>query len=563
MRSVWRFLTSPRPGFALAGAVLAVSAFASFLRPEIADEKVHRAKWFAGLLAAMSTAVVLSAVKRLVTLSVRTLGLLVAHVGALLLATGAWIDFRSGAHGSIDAPVTPGEVYDGYRLRGGRTVEKLPFQYSLETFSVELHPPRLWVLERTRDEGLRKEQYAVRQGSRVSSRGYVFTVEETFGTLRTVEEAREASAKPPHAAALVRLRDARGAVVRETWLGGAGAGAASVLVPPEESSSPRGFRLSYLGCGPEEPPDLEAPVPDGPRLFVRLRDAGVTRVLPAVAGAAVFVSDRYSLRVESTTFDFQRRAESDEVLAPVDPAACVVIAGPSGDEQRWVFANHDDHGHGQKYPEVGMTYLFPEGGPPVEARLFTMRDGEVYRHEVYLPATRTRVVLALDRPVPLHPSGHAMELVRFLPDAVVSRREVDAGSRLERPAPRVRMGGPEGGEPVTLVVGEPHLLKGRDFFLVYAYRDGFEGDIREFESRMRIVEGGEARPETISVNRPLSIGEFRIHQDVSKEPESGKWQSTFRVVKEPGARLETAGILVLAAGLFLSVATLFLAGRPS
>lgn len=517
MTRIWRFLTSVKVAITLGAAILLSALVATLLKPEAAGPKVYHAKWFLVLLGAFAVNLVCCAIQRLRYLKFATLGSFLSHLGALTILGGAAAGGIWGVEGYVE--LKPGQETDRFFSEDGKKTYSLPFRLSLERFSLDLYPPRLWVFDSERPDGKKTTDHPAKKGSVVSAGEVRFTVVETYENYRLDSEVAEVPDGRP--AIRVELRDPQDKVAFDDWIFDRGAG------------------IVYLG----DPSALEKRPEEEGSLFVRLRDVGITRVFPLDAANPFHVSDQFTLRIEKATLDYSKADQPNDRLTPVNPALLVRISGPSGDENRWIFAKFPQYAeqHSVTYKNLSLIYDFPDDDQPERARICTIQG----RQELYLPATRERSPLEPDRATSLGPEGFKLTLREFAPSRAIVRKESDAGGGLLRPAVKLRIQAPDEDREVVLELRQSVFAKESRVAVAYGYDEGLVGDIRNFESRVR---AGNVTA-TISVNHPLSRQGYRIYQNAYKPREGGAWRPAFRIVKDPGLPWIYAGFVLLGVGL--------------
>lgn len=558
MRELLRFFSSIKLALALGAAILLAAVAATFLAPDVAAARVYHARWFAALLALFALNLLACAWTRLRSLSWDTLGSFVCHLGALLVLAGAAAGALWGTDGYTDSPLREGQAIDHVTDPETKRSRPLPFQVVLEQFSLDLHPPRLWIYQEARPENQKMEAFVVRPGLTLATLGDEFriTVLQAYQNYKVRTEVREAAGEPRHPAVQLGIFDPKGKPAFEGWLGGAGDGRTTALVAaavpdPQDPERPQPGQVVYLGCHGAPPPALTDAGAEKGTLFVHVRDEKMTRSFPVAVGAGHTLCENYFLRIEQSTLNYNRRTEPNEVLTPANPALSLLISGPKGEERRWVFSRYAEYAgqHEVTYPNLVMDYVYPEDAPVV-ARIYSLRTADGYRHQVYLPATRTTEELTLDRPCKLSAQGHTLKLTRFSPDATITLREEEAGGDARAPAVKVRVAHQGRERTLTLVPGGSTLLKGEDVLLAYGYQEGYEGDVRNFESRVQVLEGGRvAARATVSVNHPLVYQGYYIYQNAGKPNPQSPWSPSFHVVRDRGTSLVFAGLGLLSLGL--------------
>ncbi|MBI2930248.1 MAG: cytochrome c biogenesis protein ResB [Planctomycetes bacterium] len=570
MTRVWKLLTSVKLAAVLGGAILAAALVATLLKPAMAYAAVYRAKWFLVLLAAFGVNLVACAIHRARFLRWATLGSFVSHVGALTILAGAAVGAFWGKEGGIaGADLREGKPVDRFTSDDGKTTYPLPFQLRLEKFSLDLYPPRLWILQEGPGVAARMESFVVKKGTTLSTdRGEVtFTVEDVFENHQLQEEVVERSDENIGPGVLVKVNDSDGTPVFEGWLVAEEKKETVIQTPHREGHGDdhnHTFKVAYLGLDPDLSDTLWGP--ETPRLFVRLRDQKIVRSMPPRAGQVMGLSDGTVVAVNLATLDYSKRDKPDADLAPVNPAVQVAISGSQGDEERWVFGKYPEYGlnHAPLYKNVSVVYRFPEDPTPVLARIRTVLDGMEIRHALR-GSGGTIVDLTPGQSVPVNRDGVSLTLERYSPHAALTRKEVDAGGGLLNPALRVHIRGAGRDESVTLKNGESFCVAPGEVNIAYGYQEGHEGDIRNFDSAVKVLEGEKVvAAQTVSVNHPLVHRGYRLYQNAYKPRTGNEWTPAFRVVKDPGLPLIYVGFAILSAGLlFASFGRPWLKGRSA
>ncbi|MBI2901770.1 MAG: cytochrome c biogenesis protein ResB [Planctomycetes bacterium] len=172
MLGAWKFLTSAKLAVFLGGSILAAGLAGTLLGGGVAATRVYRAPWFLLLLGAFGVNLLACSIQRARFLRPPTAGSFVSHVGALLILAGAAIGGLWGAAGNSPLPMPEETPLDRIASDDGKSEHVLPFQIVIEKFSLDLYPPRLWVLDRGQEES-----HVVRPGLSVRSGEFELTAE--------------------------------------------------------------------------------------------------------------------------------------------------------------------------------------------------------------------------------------------------------------------------------------------------------------------------------------------------------------------------------------------------
>lgn len=552
MKKIWSFLTSVKLAIVLGGAILVASLAATFLRQEKAYATIYHAWWFLALLGAFAVNLIACAVNRARFLKPATLGSFVSHVGALTILAGAAVGGLWGVEGRTAEGLQEGQPIDRFAARGKKDPVPLPFQLVLKKFSLELDPPRLWLFQEQRGSPASWSPHLARRGDRISTHDgrFRFTVTRTFENHQRREEVAERSGELRNPALRMRILDSKGAPLYDGWLA---AGKDALVQAPcgddhgSHGNGAHAFKIVYAGGGGFALPDDAAPE----RLFVRVRDQNVARPFPVEPGATLRVCDGYALTIQTVTPDFSRRQQANhKQLAPVNPAVEVLIRGPEGDERRWVFAKTEfTDSHEVKYRNVALMYLRPPAATPVAATIRTVHNGAGYAHEIGT-SDGASAELVVGRPIPLQKGEFSLALDKFCPDAAFTKTEVDAGGGLLAPAVQVRIQGQGRDETITLRNGEDFAVDPGEVALAYGYQQGYDGDIKNFVSKVDVVKDGKVvASRAVSLNNPLIYKGYRIYQNAYRAKNSQQWQPDLLIVRDPGVPVIYVGFVLLGLGL--------------
>ncbi|MDA8243565.1 MAG: cytochrome c biogenesis protein ResB [Elusimicrobia bacterium] len=143
----------------------------------------------------------------------------------------------------------------------------------------------------------------------------------------------------------------------------------------------------------------------------------------------------------------------------------------------------------------------------------------------------------------------ALSVLNFYPDFSIGENgPMSVGDARNNPALTVKPAGDKAARMSYLFAAHPDFHGMADtggYRFVYEYRPG---QIKQFESRIAIVEDGQEKLEkVINVNTPLTYRGYRFYQ--SGYDENNLNSSTLQVSRDPSVLVIYAGFLILMAGL--------------
>ncbi|NOT02040.1 MAG: hypothetical protein HOP29_15610 [Phycisphaerales bacterium] len=266
---------------------------------------------------------------------------------------------------------------------------------------------------------------------------------------------------------------------------------------------------------------------------------------------------------------------------PVNPAVEIELAGPSGVERKWVFANFPDFNasHGDtKSPELKIALEAPTSsvsaadieiltGPGDAAFVgFATADGDK-------PARRIETGQPVETPWP----GATLTLRSRFDRARVTQevRAIEPPREARVPALLVDLVAGDETAPMWIHKHRPAraTVNGVPFELTYADREvalGYQVTLnrfrvghypggakpRSFESQVTIKEAGKVDGEdrVISMNHPTSHGGFTLYQS-SYRVEGGRSVSILSVARDPGQPVVFAGYITTIVGMTVVLVT--------
>ncbi len=489
------------------------------------------------------------------------IGMLMTHVGLLLILAGALVGATVGVKGFMK--IGEGETLDEISVRGSMTEsEPIPFSIKLLDFILDIHQEpghRLIVMDvKTGERHSRK----VKPGASVplSEPGWsgilsLLGIEPRGGeeveVKRILSDAAisttlsEGPEQTGVRAVEIALR--AGGVERRAF---AVSGVDRPYIPSGTHMGIYYSRLDSDDSLEEKVSEAVASTSDPSRLEVKISDSELASVHSAEVGST-FKIEGYAVEVMQYVPDFVI-GPGGEVTSrskfPHNPAVSVKITDSTGGEtEQWLFAKFPSMHAQQENIPFEITFARAERQDHVVDHVFILSDpAEALPVVAYARGGKlvSRESIEFDKSVPLGDTGFEISVVGTYENANVNTEMMESASGAGRPALELTM--KEGGGD------SEHLLWADTPYDVPGYRLMYVQDerIRDFYSVLQVIDGGEVVAEKkIEVNDPLRYGGYTFYQS-SYDSEAQKW-SGLQVRKDPGVPLVYIGFLVQILGMIV------------
>jgi hypothetical protein len=527
----------------ITGTLMAACLVGTLIHPELAAAHVYHAWWFIGLIGLFCLNLLLCTLKR-VRLRPRSIGGLFIHAGVLLIVTGALVGKIWGEKGFI-------RIYEGQRVASfktyksmleSRTVRDLGFEIRLNDFKLELYPPRLFIKYRHTQQ---VEDFDIVEGKKykLGWGGYRIRIDKYFPEYFLQEVVFSRSEKCPqgvqYAGPAVQLDITTPKHVGpiKQWL---------FAELPERSKLTIHDELTicYRLCPTAKDLEKEQSLPEdiSESLTIIIQDQNLRWRIPIQLGKKVSIGSGYKVQIQRYTPDFKMR-DKPTYQRPTNPALHVLISGPKGDEQRWVFSRFPGYEpmHRFKYTNVRLRYHRPAQdlikiieAPDGAKVLIHIKDG-----------TNTSVSELKVGSKLTFSSGYGFKVVKFIPDAVIQRIEGTKSEEPLNPVVKLNLEGPLGTEHLSIGSCDPVISNDGNLYL-YLWQD--PNAVKDFKSNLSIIENGkEVLTKTIEVNHPLSWKGYTFYQS-SYDRDRLDWTGLL-VVNDPGIGVVYFGLWLLGIGL--------------
>jgi hypothetical protein len=477
-------------------------------------------------------------------------GHLMAHLGVVvILAGGVWGNLF-GLKGRID--LREGESTDIVRRTDGVPPEQrqaaLGFTFRLDDFEVDHYEDlyRLRVYEQRGERWVMAESWPAAAGERWQPLGGEearFRVTGVYPDYEARREVQDVEAGHGHPMLSLTLEGAAGP--REVILIDGVTGRDQLVLP---AGGPL-VRFAWLAPDPETIAETREGRPARHTLTVRREGSEASETLEVQPGGRYTLEDGTSLQVQEFLPDFTYDIESKRAYSrsgqPNNPGLQVVLAAPGGTagDPLWLFAKMPGFSMGHGAEELGLEFEYRyEAGEevPGEELLVVGSTAEVLRLERGRLAER----LPLEQGLAGLPLADVQRHASALEVPVPTTRS----DEWKHPAVMIEYADAETAPMAVLLDAdhtEPLRIPGRAAVLVFERRSD---DIKEFASRVTVLEGGQPVAEQIvRVNEPLSHAGFMFYQS-NYRPEEPDY-SGFLVVKDPGLTVVWIGFVMLCLGV--------------
>ncbi|MBI4242740.1 MAG: cytochrome c biogenesis protein ResB [Planctomycetes bacterium] len=540
---IWKILTSVRLAVILGFLILLGSVAGTLLDQEKARITVYGSWWFLTLLGMFSVNLIACSIKRVRYLKALTLGSLISHIGVLTILAGAGISSILSIEGYI--VLQKGRLYDSMEDRKG-IVNKLPFSVELDEFKLDLYPPQLWVYNLVTNK---VEKHVVSNNSTIKVNNDKYTVEtiKTFSNYKKDSYINEnlSGTKTKTAAIRINAQSNSHKVVNPSWLFGHDTPTNTMIIQDNT-------RIKYLGCFSKKPSFIGS---DNKFLLVIAKDEQNVDVgtINAVVGTNYTTPFSHMLKVEEVTQNFAMRGEKRDDISPDNPAAKVIISGPVGNESRWVFSRYPDFEsmHDITYKNISLRYISREDFLSTTAVVYSLsyKDSST-KHYVYFPSTGNHNEINIGDEIKIPNLECSLIFEKFVKDAVVEEKETDLGGSFDNPAAKILVKWNSGEELAHVGSGGWTTPVNNEIALMYGYSEGYEGDIKSFNSTVSIYDNvRKTVTHTVALNNPLVYNGYRIYQNAFRPEDSYEWIPSVRIVKDPGIPIVYSGFIIAIVGL--------------
>ena len=547
--------------------LLAVLAGATFVESvhgrDYVQRVVYRSQWFVVLLGLLGASVAAAVVVRF-PWKRRHIGFLITHAGILVLLAGSWTTYIVGLEGTVVIPE-------------GQTVDRLQIgersQFALQWRDAQGQPkgsrdvvgfdagPTDWADGRTLDLG--------------AFDGVTLRVLKFYRRAQAVERWRSDDSPGAGPALRLALRDA-GGVLREQWLAAASMAGelelggnrfslqlAAADTMADDFLKPPGGLDDKAGVLAWHHQGKSGRIPLGPNLGKRVAIAGaqveIVQYLPNArpGGAGRFVSAGDEPKNPMVDL-LVRLPDVKEPLRQIAFAQAPalnfdLLQGPRCPVKFW-------HHHRSALVGPAMEFLqTPQGklyfrrlGPNGLVQSGAAERGTRIALDAQLDAEVVELLPHARREVVFEPavSDREQQEAAALVQASFGGENIEAWLRRNDPASAQRFAAPHGS--FTLEFGYEEAPLGFALRLLSFERGRNPGGMGDasFASSVQLIDKqrGVDEPRTISMNEPLSYGDYTLYQSSFAQAEDGKYTTVLTAADDPGLWIKYLGSLLICGG---------------
>jgi hypothetical protein len=489
-------------------------------------------------------------------------GMLLTHVGLLLILAGALVGATMGVKGFM--AIREGETLDQIRISGSNDQFKtIPFNIKLLDFILDMHEEpshRLYTVDiKSGEQSSRK----VSMGSDVSlSESRWAGVMALFGIKPKVVASVQVEGFIRNATMTTSLSEGpelTGVKAVEIALRGHGGERRAFAVSgADRPYQPRGTHMGIFYSKLDSAGDVEAEIEkavastlEPSRLEVIVDGSALDETFPVEVGSK-FEIEGYTVEVLKFVADFiigDGGVVTSRSDFPHNPAVKVKTTDPAGESfEQWLFAKHPAMHTPENPPPFELKYVREGRDDHVVDQVFIVSAPDSTPVAVYARGGKlvTRGEIASGESLGLGNTGFELVIIAMYEDANINRdmKELPEGAPGGRAALEIVINHGSSKEERVLWEDEPFDIPG--YRLVY----GQDKRVRDFFSVLQVIDGEEVVLEKkIEVNDPLRYGGYTFYQ--SSYDQKGLSWSGLQVRNDPGVPLVYAGFLIQILGMIV------------